>query len=120
MVVMTLVGLVVPFFIPPEDRTEMFRDLVLLPLYIAQLVGLFGFVYSRAIGTRRIWQLVFGATVLETAWMLYCFGSEIAPSELGSSFVIVVAVVTVTLLIPLWVGLYSYAFRKTELWFRAT
>ena len=120
MVAMTIGGFVFPFFVPPEDRPDGYEDLVLLPLYIAQLVGLFGFAYSRAIGTRRIWQLVFGATVLEEAWMLYGFVTAIPPPELGSSFVLGIAAITVPLLILLCVALYSYAFRARELWSKAT
>src|SRR5882672_6424860 len=112
MVAMTMGSLVLPFFVPPEDRPDGYEDLVLLPLYIAQLVGLFGFAYSRAIGTRRIWQLVFGATVLEQAWVLYGFVTAVQPPELGSSFVIGLAAILMPLLILLCIGLYSYAFRE--------
>jgi len=120
MVALTIGGFVFPFFVLPEDRGEMFEDLVWLPLNIAQLVGLFGFAYSRAIGTRRIWQLIFGATVLEAAWVLYSLAAEVPPSELGSSFVVAIAGFVVLLIALLCVGLYLYAFRATESWSKAT
>jgi uncharacterized membrane protein YhaH (DUF805 family) len=120
MLAMAIGGFVLPFFVPPEDRGEVFEDLALLPLYIAQLVGLFGFAYSRAIATRRVWQLIFGATVLEVMWVLYGFVTVVPPSELGSSFVVGVALIMVPFLTLLCVGLYSYAFRSTDLWAKAT
>ncbi len=120
MVAMAVGGFALPFFVSPEDRAEGYEDLVLLPLDIAQLVGLFGFAYSRAIGTRRIWQLIFGASVLEEAWMVYGFVSVVPPPELGSSFVIGIAAITVPLLILLCIGLYLYAFRANDLWSKAT
>ena len=120
MVALTIGGYVLPFFIPAEESGEEFEDLVLLPLYFAQLVGLFGFAYWRAIGTRRIWQWIFGATVLETAWMLYGFVTESPQSELGSSFMIGLAVTIVPLLALLFWALFSYAFRAPSLWAKAT
>ena len=116
MVALTIGGYVLPFFIPAEASGEEFENLVLLPLYFAQLVGLFGFAYWRAIGTRRIWQWIFGATVLETAWMLYGFVTESPQSELGSSFMIGLAVTIVPLLALLLWALFSYAFRAPGLW----
>ena len=120
-VAMAIGGFALPFFVPPEARRELFfEDLALLPLYIAQIVGLFGFAYSRAIGTRRFWQLIFGATVLEAAWTLYGFIAEVPPPELGSLFVIGVALTVVPFLTLVCVGLYSYAFRSTDLWVKTT
>jgi hypothetical protein len=120
MLAMTIGSLVLPFFVPPEDRPDGYEDLVLLPLDIAQLIGLFGLAYSRALGTRRIWQLVFGATVLEETWMVYGFIDVVPPPELGSWFVAGVAAIALPLLILLCVGLYLYAFRAKELWSKAT
>jgi len=120
MVALTIGGYVLPFFVPAEPSGEEFEDLVLLPLYIAQLVGLFGFAYWRAIGTRRIWKWIFGATVLETAWMLYGFIRETPPSELGSFFMIGLTVTIVPLVVLLFLALYSYAFRAPDLWAKAT
>ena len=120
MVVLTIGAYVVPFFIASEPTGHEAEDLALLPLYIAQLVGLFGFAYWRSIGTRRIWQYVFAATVLETAWMLDGFAAELPPSELASSFVIVLVVTILPLLGLLLFALYSYAFRASNLWAKAT
>jgi len=120
MVVLTIGGFVLPFFVSSEPSGEEFEDLVLLPLYIAQLVGLFGFAYWRAIGTRRIWQLIFGATLLEAAWNLYRFATEVPPSELGSLFIIGLTVTIVPLIALLVLALYSYAFRAPDLWTKAT
>ncbi|MGH8223544.1 MAG: hypothetical protein ACREQZ_11280 [Woeseiaceae bacterium] len=120
MVALTIGGYVLSFFVPAEPSGKEFEDLVLLPLYLAQLIGLFGFAYWRAIGTRRIWQWIFGATVLETAWMVHGFVTEIPPSELGSFFMIGVAATIVPLLALLFWALFSYAFRAPGLWAKAT
>ena len=120
MVALTIGGYILPYFVSAESSGEEFEDLVLIPLYVAQLVGLFGFAYWRAIGTRRIWQWIFGATVLETAWMLYGFVTESPQSELGSSFMIGLAVTIVPLLALLIWALFSYAFRAPDLWAKAT
>jgi hypothetical protein len=120
MVVLTIGGYALPFLYPEEIGQNEFQDLALLPLYLAQLVGLFGFAYWRAIGTRRIWQWIFGATVLETAWMTHGFLSESPPSELGSVFVIGLAATLIPLLALFLWALFSYAFRATHLWAKAT
>ena len=119
MVALTIGGYALPLFVSIEPSGGEFEDLVLLPLYLAQLVGLFGFAYWRAIGTRRIWQWIFGATVLETAWMLYGFVTEVRPSELGSFFMIGLGVIIAPLLILLFWALFSYAFRAQGLWPKA-
>jgi FtsH-binding integral membrane protein len=120
MVALTIGGYLLPLFVSAEPSGEEFEDLVLIPLYLAQLVGLFGFAYWRAIGTRRIWQWIFGATVLETVWMLYGFVTEVPPSELGSFFMIGLAATIVPLLALLFWALFSYAFRAPSLWAKAT
>jgi hypothetical protein len=112
---------ILPFFPSTDPGGWEFEELVLLPLYVAQLVGLFGFAYWRAIGTRRIWQMIFGATVLETGWMLYGLISiEPPPAELGSLFIVWLAVTIVPLLALQFWALFSYAFRVLDLWARAT
>lgn len=121
MVALTIGGYILPYYVSAEPSGEEFEDLVLIPLYVAQLVGLFGFAFWRAIGTRRIWQWIFGATVLETVWMLYGFtATEIPPAELGSFFMIGLTVTIVPLLALLIWALFSYAFRAPDLWAKAT
>src|SRR5688572_24954545 len=109
MAALTIGGSILSFFVSTEPTGEEFEDLVLIPLYVAQLVGLFGFAYWRAIGTRRIWQWIFGATVLETGWMLYGFTTmEAPPAELGSFFIIGLTATIVPLLaLQMW-ALFSY------------
>lgn len=120
MVALTVSGFVLPLAFPADPEHQAFDDLVWVPLYLAQLVGLFGFAYWRAIGTRRIWQWIFGATVLETAWMVYGFVSEAPPSELGSFFAIGLALTIMPLVALLFWALFSYAFRAPDLWAKAT
>ncbi|MGQ0511863.1 MAG: hypothetical protein ACT4P9_14770 [Betaproteobacteria bacterium] len=121
---LTIGSYVLPFLYPTEMGENETQDFALLPLYIAQLIGLFGFAYWRAIGTRRIWQWIFGATVLETAWMTYGFLSESlsesSPSEPGSFFMIGLAATIFPLLVLFFWALFSYAFRAPHPWAKAT
>ncbi len=125
MVAMTIGGIVLPTVLSLDDSnetdsSEVFEGFVLMPLYIAQLVGLFGYAYARSIATRRSWQWIFGASIAEALWMLYGFISEVPLSDVGTVFVIGLGVTIVPLYLVLFVGLYSYAFRSPELWTKAT
>ena len=120
MVVLALGAYAVSFFVLTDIDANVLRDVALLPLYLAQLVGLYGYVYVRRIGSHRIWQLVFVASIIEALWMAYDFTTVAAPPELGQSFVVSVAIGTTVLLLPLWFGLYAYAFRSSSLWANAT
>jgi hypothetical protein len=92
-----------------------------LPLYIVQLVGLFGFIYWRRIGSSLLWKLVFGATVLELVWAAYEMAVETSPLFSDDlSFFLAMAVGGIVLLLPLLVALYIYAFRSRVLWVQAT
>ncbi|MDH5352429.1 MAG: hypothetical protein OEX78_16600 [Betaproteobacteria bacterium] len=121
MVALTVSGYIFPFLVSAEPSGQEFEDVALIPLYVAQLVGLFGFAYWRVIGTRRIWQWIFAASVLETAWMLYGFATtDMPPVELGSFFMTGVIATIVTLVaLQMW-ALFSYAFRAPDLWTEAT
>lgn len=119
MVALTVGGYALVFVVPAEPTDRELEDLFLLPLYVAQLVGLFGFAYWRAVGTRRIWQWIFAATIVEVAWMIYGFVTEAAPWELGAAFMIGLAATLVPLFALQLVALYSYAFRADDLWAKA-
>jgi hypothetical protein len=92
-----------------------------LPMYIVQLLGLFGFIYWRRIGSSLLWKFVFGATVLELGWAAYEMAVEtsvFSGDELP--FLLAMAVGGTVLLLPLLVALYIYAFRSRVLWVQAT
>ena len=109
-----------PFLVSSDITAYTLRDIALWPLYVAQLVGLYGYVYVRRIGSCRIWQLIFVVSMLDAFWMAYEFTTSASPAELGSLFVVTVAAAAAVLILPLWLALYSYAFRSESLWANAT
>jgi hypothetical protein len=92
-------------------------DWLTLPVYVVQLVGLFGFVYGRRIGSALLWKLVLAVTVLELAWGFYgtvrdadpLFGGELA-------FLLGMAAVGAVVYLPLVIALFIYAFRSPGIW----
>jgi len=119
MVALTISGLVLPFAEPLGYRGSITSELFLLPLYVTQLVALFGLAYSRPFGSRRIWQVVFGVTLLNELWGLYGI-LKVPTTQWELSFIFTVVLLIVLLLIPLCIGLYSYAFNENDLWANAT
>ena len=119
MAALTIGSLVFLFvYYPPTDRFELASELAILPLYFAQLVGLYGFVYFRRFGSRISWKALFVATVVETVWMLYPdFGGLFLAYDL---VLFLVMLVSSLVFLPLLVGLYSYAFRNSAPWLNAT
>jgi hypothetical protein len=92
-----------------------------LPMYIVQLVGLFGFIYWWRIGSSLLWKFVFGATVLELVWVIHEMAVETSWfSGDDLPFFVSMAVGSTVLLLPLLVALYIYAFRSQVLWIEAT
>ena len=92
-----------------------------VPLYILQLVALFGLAFWRRIGSPKLWQLAFVATLAYEGWHLY----EVASDDLGiptDMLGLAISIIAITYLLqaPLWVGLYLYGFRCKDLWHGAT
>jgi len=91
-----------------------------LPFYIVQLLGLHGFIYWRRFGYERLWQLVFAATVIETAWTFYSMGDDLPDLEgYETGLLAFMAVGGTALTAPLLVALFIYAFRSSRLWAEA-
>ena len=113
--------LVLPFAVPADDPSRILSDIALLSLYIVQLVALYAFVFSKRLGTPRLWQIIFVVTVLEFGWMTYEFlVVDSPPADLGPMFLASIAIGTTVLLLPLGIAIYIYAFRSAALWQRAT
>lgn len=86
-----------------------------IPLYILQVVSLFGFVYSRRITSAKIWQALFVVTAAYEIWNAYYMGMTWAPlvTPAGVAFAFMSGYL---LQIPLWYGNFLYGFRCKELW----
>jgi hypothetical protein len=116
-VLLVAVGIGVPVsFLDETTVPEMVAVWAALPLYVVQLVGLYGFIYWRRVGYARLWQLVFAATVIETGWSFYSMADDMPAPGLDTRFVVIMSLVGAALLAPLLVALFFYAFRSRELW----
>ena len=107
---LTVVAIVAMPFLAPEGTTpwDYWRH---APLYVVQLVAIFGLAYWRRLASRLAWQIVFAATVASELRTFYQMGSP--------DFVWIIALMY-AFRIPLWVGLFLYAFRSKGLWASAT
>jgi hypothetical protein len=116
---LTIFGLVIPLF-ADEERKVAWWEWVYIPVYLVQIVGLFGFVFWRRIAAPTVWQFVFVAGVVYEIWELYSMatGPELPGDYAG--FLASTIVGTLVLQIPLWIGLFLYGFRCRELWRGAT
>ena len=117
---MTVAAIALPFFF--DNSATPWWDWLYVPLYVFQIVALFGFVYWRRIALPRLWQLLFIATIAYEAWNIYATATdpELTANMQGLSgvhmFMLPVFGIVYFLQIPLWIGLYLYAFRCQELW----
>jgi hypothetical protein len=120
MTALTLVAIAFAFF-PPSESTDydLLVDWAAVPLYIVQLVGLFGFVYSRRIVRPMLWRLVFVASVIELLWTLYSLLADLTDAaESYWSVLGVISLAIVAMTVPMLIALYRYGFRSPELWAR--
>ena len=108
--------------VPPSESMDydLLVDWIALPLYVVQLVGLFGFVYARRIGWPLLWRVVLAASALELAWTLYSLLEDLPDAEEPYwpylSAVGVIALAIAAMMVPMLVALYRYGFRAPELW----
>src|SRR3954471_18910897 len=97
----SMVVLAIGFYLYPGYETapsDIVAEWASMPFYIVQLVGLYGFIYWRRVGHAKLWQLVFGVTVIEDVWTVYSFGDDLPDLrgfETGLLAIMVVTVVAV-------------------------
>ncbi len=119
---LTVSGIGLSFYYPGETASlDRIAEWASVPMYAVQLVGLFGFIHWRRIGSPLLWKFVFAATVLEFVWASYEMALETSVfSSDDLPFFLSMAFGGIALLLPLLVALYIYAFRSQELWVKAS
>ena len=120
MAVLTIAGWGLMFFLTEETTAiEDIAQWAGLPMYLVQLVGLFGFVYWRRIGSALLWKLVFAVTILDLLWQGYSFAIEAAGfADTVTGVFVIMLIVAAAVLLPLLAALYLYAFRSDDVWAR--
>jgi hypothetical protein len=94
---------------------------IYIPLYVIQLIGLFGFVFRRRLGVPPLWQVVFLASVAYEVWnWISMAGDPEVKSSAHVGFLITTVAATLVLQVPMLVGLFLYGFRCKALWHGAT
>lgn len=117
---LTVAGLVVPF-IADDDQNMAWWEWIYIPLYVVQILGLFGFVFWRRLGVPPVWQVVFFASLAYEAWDL--FSAATNPELEGTGYTGLVVMVNTAILalqVPMLIALFLYGFRSRELWNGAT
>ena len=117
--VLTVAGLTLPFFIEASAETAWW-EWMYIPIYVVQLIGLFGFVFSRRLGIPPIWQAVFLISLAYEAWSLFSMATDPELNGTGYGFLVMTVATTLLLQLPMLVGLFLYGFRCKELWQGAT
>jgi len=93
------------YFSQEITSIERIAEWAVLPMYLVQLVGLFG------------WKLVFAVTILDLLWAGYSLSIDGAAfANTGGA---VFAFIMAAIYLPLLAALYIYAFRSGNLWARA-
>jgi hypothetical protein len=104
-----------------EGKETAWWERIYIPLYVIQIIGLFGFVFSRRLGVAALWQLVFLASVAHEAWNLSSMASD---SELRGSahagLLLSTIAASLVLQLPMLIGLFLYGFRCKGLWHGAS
>jgi hypothetical protein len=117
---LTFLGLALPVFVG-EDPKMAWWEWVYMPLYVVQIVGLFGFVFWRRLAVPPVWQFVFIASVAYEAWNLVSTATNPELEGTGYTGLALMTVgATLVLQAPMFIGLFLYGFRCRELWHGAT
>src|SRR5262245_8882410 len=117
--VLTIGGLALPFFIEASAETAWW-EWMYMPIYVVQLIGLFGFVFWRRLGIPPIWQAVFLISLAYEAWSLFSMATDPELNGTGYGFLVMTVATTLLLQLPMLIGLFLYGFRCKELWQGAT
>lgn len=119
---LTIGGIGLSFYFSEElTSIDHIVEWAALPMYLVQLVGLFGFVYWRRIGSALLWKLVFAVTILDLLWAGYSFAIDAAGfADTGTGVFVIMLIVAAAFFLPLLAALYIYAFRSDNLWARAS
>jgi hypothetical protein len=117
---LTLVVLALPFLVD-ESRETPWWEWMYVPLYVVQIVGLFGFVFWRRLGVPPVWQVVFLASIAYEIWDLFSMATDPDLKTTDhAGFLMTMVAATLVLQVPMLVGLFLYGFRCKELWHGAT
>lgn len=88
-----------------------------VPIYVLQLVALWGYAFWRRIGTPPWWKLVLAATIVLEAWFAYQMAADPQLAFAYGDWPVMGAVVAVYVFeVPIWFALFLYAFRCRQLW----
>jgi hypothetical protein len=115
----TTVGLAFPFFLPEQPEMAWW-EWSYIPLYVLEVVGLFGLAFWRRLAVPIIWQIVLVASVLYELRNVYVMFTDDDLTRQSGSFTLFMMVGIFLFQAPMWAGLYLYGFRCKELWRGAT
>jgi hypothetical protein len=105
--------LLVAEFIEPGDDTV--ADAVDSATWGFSLIGVFGFAYSRAILSQRLWQIWLPIVVVKDLFILSRQFST-GHIELETATFAFIAVISVIVFIPEYIALYRYGYQSETLW----
>jgi hypothetical protein len=100
-------------FISNQMKTYDYID---LPFTIFGLVGLFGFVYKRAILNPFIWRLAFIVIIFwDAVYSIFLYDYQ-TDTDLGLGFKLGAVFFITVVLAPYYVALYLYGYRSEGIW----
>jgi len=100
-----------------QDYTRIF-DVVDLIIYVAALVGLFGFAWKKKIASVSFWKVYFPIYVIWNIYFQYFipFPRGVYKGDIGDKVHAAIGTYNLLFLIPLLMALYFYAFKKADIW----
>jgi hypothetical protein len=78
------------------------------------VIGLWGYVYDLPMGWREFWMIYFPLSVISPAYGVWEFA--MGPGAPWPLTLWLAAFVLMLLNVPLWIGLWRYAFRSPAIW----
>src|SRR5689334_5242698 len=119
-VVVALNAILTPLLLRPVREQYVWWQWAYIPLLVLQLVGLYGYVFARRIGIRRVWQVAFVISVPYAIWSVYSPTGNPTFSDRSATFWAATIAVGLIVEVPMLVGLFRYGFRSRDVWDSAT
>ena len=97
-------------------REAQINDYINLPLSLIGFVGLFGYVYKRAILNVTIWKIIFFTIIVGEIFYIFFLQEAQPTTDINVGVKVVIIVFLFCLSLPYYVALYLYGFKSNNIW----
>ena len=101
--------------LPFTDGTAGIIEYIHIPIFMAQTIGLYGYVFSKKFLNNKVWIVVILITIIDTIYYEF-FGETILTAGVSEEENLYVLAVAYVISVPAYIGLILYALPSNKIW----